>query len=66
MEPWAAVVSAVAVGLVAGLLVLSGRDYRPVLAPRVSGAPEGISVDATTHRREADHNRSSNTKCSLI
>jgi hypothetical protein len=66
MEPWAGVVSAVAVGLAAGLLVFSagtrvlGRDYRPIISPPVSAASEGISADAATL------NRSSNARCYLI
>ena len=60
MEPWNAVVSAVAVGLVSGLLVLSAGTIGRLLSRVFPPSPKAFSVDA------AIHNRSSNARCNLI
>ena len=66
MAPWAAVVSAVAVGVVSGLLVLSAGTIGRLLPRLVSAILEGISADGAAQRRGADHNRFSNARCNLI
>jgi hypothetical protein len=52
MERWAAVVCGVAVGLVAGLLVLLAGIIGRFLLRAFPPPPEGISVDAVTRTGE--------------
>jgi|SRR6516165_209649 hypothetical protein len=61
----AVVVSAVAVGLVSGVFVLSAGTIGRFLSRVFPPAP-WISTDGAVHRRGADHNRSLNARCNLI